>query len=118
VQVRLTAEEYAGVQLRRRRLEAEAKYAARIAAAKDRAAALRGDVVHGALDTHSAGGGGGLAGSGYRGGAASGPLRGDVMSAAGGGGGGSVPIHYGVTSLIHEGPYEEPSRDSYFYRSP
>lgn len=42
-QVRLTAEEFAQVTLARRKMEAEAKYKARIAAAQSRAAALKAD---------------------------------------------------------------------------
>jgi hypothetical protein len=97
-QVRLTADEYAAVALARRKMEAEAKYTARIAAAKERAAALKAGA-----DRWGAGGGGGAgAGAGAGG--------------DGGADGGAAPV---PLSIFREGSYEDPAaRNAYFYRSP
>lgn len=97
-QVRLTPEEYAQVGLLRRRLEAEAKYKARMAAAKDRASAARGDRWAPGAGLHGWGTGPG----GVGGGAAEAPVD-----------------SYPSTSLLNLGPYEDPSiKNSYFFRSP
>jgi hypothetical protein len=103
--VRLTPEEFAQVALARRKLEAEAKYKARIAVAKVRQAALKADRwATGASIAGGEGGEGGPAGSG---------------GGAGGRAGAPVLEAYPATSLLNTGPYEEPNaKSSYFYRSP
>jgi len=105
--VRLTPEEFAQVALARRKLEAEAKYKARIAVAKVRQAALKAD--RWATGASIAGGDGGEGGPSASGGG---------MGAAGRAG---APVleAYPATSLLNLGPYEEPNaKSSYFYRSP
>lgn len=84
--------------LLRRRLEAEAKYKARMAAAKDRASAARGDRWAPGAGLHGWG-----TGPGGVGGAAQ-----------------ELPVDsYPTTSLLNLGPYEDPSiKNSYFFRSP
>jgi hypothetical protein len=103
--VRLTPEEFAQVALARRKLEAEAKYKARIAVAKVRQAALKAD--RWATGASIAGGEGGEGGPSSSGVSAAGRAGAPVLEA------------YPATSLLNLGPYEEPNaKSSYFYRSP
>lgn len=103
-QVRLTPEEYALVQRRKRQLEAEAAHRARLTAAKEKAAHLKGAPL-----------------PGYVGPAALAAAAAAAQAAAEAAAGReiSVPLHYGATSLITTGPYEEPAgANAFFYRSP
>lgn len=108
LQIRLTPEEYAHVTLAKRKMEAESKYRARIASAKERQQALKDQAS------------GGQYGRGAAGGAASG---GSSSAAAGGGVGGmgatGEDFAYQHASVLRSEEYQDPMpKNSYFYRSP